>query len=70
LVRRGAGIVAAVLTMAVVLALGRAGGLSGEGVSALAGLIAAGGGSFLLAAWLAGAFDVAALRQLWGAGRA
>jgi putative peptidoglycan lipid II flippase len=65
LVRRGGGILGAVGAMAAVLAFGRALGQGGQGPLALALVIALGGGTFLLAAWAAGALDARALRRLW-----
>jgi hypothetical protein len=55
--------------MTMVLLAGRA-SLGGEGAATLVLLIAAGGGSFLLAAWGVGAVDRRALRQLWSPSRA
>jgi putative peptidoglycan lipid II flippase len=67
--RRAGGTVAAVAIMTMVLLAGRA-GLGAEGAATLVLLIAAGGGSFLLAAWGVGAVDRRALRQLWSPSRA
>ena len=64
LIRRGTGLLAAVLARGIVLLLGRA-GLGADTAFTLALMIAGGGATFLAAAWAAGALDPAALRQLW-----
>lgn len=69
LARRALAIVTAVAVMGTVLLVSRA-SLAAVGLATLASLIAAGGGSFLLAAWAAGALDRDALRAFWSGGHA
>lgn len=59
LLRRGAGVAGAALATALVLLIARA--VAMPGVVGLAGMVAAGAGTFFLAAWLAGALDLGRL---------
>ena len=68
LLRRGVGTLGAVLVMGGVLAAGRA-SIDGHSIAAWAALIAVGASSFVLAAWVAGALQPQALRELLGSAR-